>query len=141
MSGAAIVWTAACGSDSPSGPAAPVTPTTPVGSYTIQSVNGKAPPVSLFADGAYNYEVTVGTLMLGADGKYAKSVSHRQTLPGNVETFVDDDAGTWAQSGSAIQLTSASDGSKETATWSKGLLTLVETDGTTTATYVFYQAR
>ena len=136
----AVVLLAACGSDSPSGPSSKV-PTTPVGSYTIQSVNGKAPPVALFADGSYSYEVTLGTLTLGADGKYSGSTSYRQTVPGNIETFVDDAAGAWVQSGAAIQLTSSIDGSTDHATWDKGLLTFVETDGATTTTYVYYQAR
>lgn len=136
-----MVALAACGSDAPSGPSGPPIPTTPMGSYTIQTVNGKTLPVAVAADGSYSYEVTVGTLALGADGTYSVVTTYRQTLPQSVETFVDSTGGVWTQSGSAIQLTNALDGSKDAAVWDKGLLTFAETNGTTTNTFVYYQKR
>ena len=135
---ASLATAAACGSDSPAGPAVP---TTPIGSYTITTVNGKALPVALFADGGYSYEVTNGTLALAADGKYSVVTTFRQTLPGNVSTFVDSTGGTWTRAGSAVQLVNSQDGSTDSATWDKGILTFVEVDAKATTTFVYTQKR
>jgi hypothetical protein len=129
---------AACGSDSSTGPSGTdPTPTTPVGSYTITTVNGKGLPVALFAEASYTYEVTNGTLALTNDGKYSVITTFRQTLPGSVSTFVDSTGGTWVKTGTNIQLTNTQDGSLDTATWDKGILTFVEVDGKVTTTYVY----
>lgn len=133
---ASLATLAACGSDS-TGPSAPAVPTTPVGSYTITTVNGKGLPVALFAEATYTYEVTNGTLALTADGKYSVVTTFRQTLPGSVSTFVDSTGGTWVKTGSTVQLTNSQDGSLDSATWDKGILTFVEVDGKVTTTYVY----
>jgi hypothetical protein len=100
-------------------------------------VNGKNLPVALFAEATYTYEVTNGTLALTSDGKYSVVTTFRQTLPGSVSTFVDSTGGTWVQAGSNIQMTNSQDGSLDTATWDKGILTFVEVDGKTTTTFVY----
>jgi hypothetical protein len=138
---ASLVAAGACGSDSPAGPSVP---TTPVGSYTIATVNGKVPPVAVFADGSYTYEVTNATISLTSDGKYSGIVTFRQTVPGNVSTFVDTATGTWVQAGANIQMTSSDglpDSVPDTGTWDKGVLTFVEVDATSTTTYVYNQKR
>jgi hypothetical protein len=135
---AALIGVGACGSDSTSGPAVP---TTPIGSYTITTVNGKGLPVALFADASYTYEVTNGTLALTSDGKYSVVTTFRQTLPGNVSMFVDSTGGTWVQTGANIQLKNGQDGTLDTATWDKGILTFVEVDAKVTTTYIYTQKR
>ena len=134
---ASLAVLAACGSDSSTGPSGPAVPTTPVGSYTITTINGKGLPVALFAEASYTYEVTNGTLALTSGGKYSVVTTFRQTLPGSVSTFVDSTGGTWVQTGTNIQLTNGQDGSLDTATWDKGILTFVEVDGKVTTTYVY----
>ena len=134
---ASLAALAACGSDSSTGPSGPAVPTTPIGSYTITTVNGKGLPVALFAEATYTYEITNGTLALTSGGKYSVVTTFRQTLPGSVSTFVDSTGGTWVQTGSNIQLTNGQDGSLDTATWDKGILTFVEVDGKVTTTYVY----
>jgi|SRR5678815_3883324 len=134
---ASLAALAACGSDSSTGPSGPAVPTTPVGSYTITTVNGKGLPVALFAEATYTYEITNGTLALLSGGKYSVVTTFRQTLPGSVSTFVDSTGGTWVQTGANIQLTNGQDGSLDTATWDKGILTFVEVDGKVTTTYVY----
>ena len=132
---AALVAVAACGSDSPAGPAVP---TDPIGSYTISSVNGKAPPVALFTEGTFTYEITNGTLALTSDGKYSVTTTFRQTLPGSVSTFIDSTRGTWVQTGAIVKMTNGQDGSLDSATWTnKGQLTFVEVDAKVTTTYVY----
>jgi len=132
---AALVAVAACGSDSPAGPAVP---TDPIGSYTISSVNGKAPPVALFTEGTFTYEITNGTLALTSDGKYSVTTTFRQTLPGSVSTFIDSTRGMWVQTGAIVKMTNGQDGSLDSATWTnKGQLTFVEVDAKVTTTYVY----
>jgi hypothetical protein len=134
---ASLAALGACGSDSTTGPGTDPIPTTPVGSYTITSVNGKGLPVALFAEASYTYEVTNGTIALTNDGKYSVVTTFRQTLPGSTSAFVDSTGGTWVRTGSNIQLTNTQDGSLDTATWDKGILTFVEVDGKVTTTYVY----
>jgi hypothetical protein len=134
---AALIGVGACGGDSAAGPTGPAVPTTPIGAYTITTVNGKSLPVALFADASYTYEVTNGALALTTDGKYSVVTTFRQTLPGNVSTFVDSTRGTWVQTGSNIQLTNGQDGTLDNATWDKGILTFVEVDAKVTTTYVY----
>jgi hypothetical protein len=138
---ASLATLGACGSDSPGGPSEPAVPTTPVGSYTITTVNGKTLPVALFAEATYTYEVTNGTLALTNDGKYSVVTTFRQTLPGSVSTFVDSTGGTWVRTGSTINLTNGQDGSLDTGTWDKGVLTFVEVDGKVTTTFVYGQKK
>ncbi len=142
LGAAALVSVAACGSggEPPTSPP-PTAPATPVGSYTIQTVNGKTLPATLYADGAYLYEVTIGTIALGSDAKYSITTTYRQTVPGSVETFVTNDAGSWTQTGSSIQLVSDADGTTDSAVWDKGVLTFAESDGTSTMTFVYLQKR
>ena len=129
---AAIAFVTACGSDSTTG----LSSSNPVGSYTMSTVNGKAVPTSLFADGAFSYDITGGSMKLTSDGKFSTVTNYRQTLPGSVENFVDSTGGTWTQSGSALQMT-ASDGSTATATFDKSTLTLSATDAGVTLTVVY----
>jgi len=102
----------------------------------MSTVNGKAVPTSLFADGAFSYDITGGSMKLTSDGKFSTVTNYRQTLPGSVENFVDSTGGTWTQSGSALQMT-ASDGSTATATFDKSTLTLSATDAGVTLTVVY----
>jgi hypothetical protein len=111
--------------------------TTPVGTYTIATVNGKTPPVAIFADTNYTYEVMSGSVALTGDGKYSAVIAYRQTIPGNVSTFVDSTGGTWAQSGTVIRFTNGQDGSTDQATWANAELTFVESEGKATDTYVY----
>lgn len=134
---ASLAALGACGSDSSTGPSGPPVPTTPIGSYTITTVNGKGLPVALFAEATYTYEITNGTLALKSGGTYSVVTTFRQTLPSSVSTFIDSTGGTWLQVGSNIQLTNGQDGSLDTATWDKGVLTFVEVDGKVTTTFVY----
>ena len=127
-----VVALAACGSSTePSGPK------NPIGSYVIATVNGKAPPVAIFADTGFTYEVMSGSAALTSDGKYSIVTTYRQTLPGNVSIFVDSFYGTWMQNGSVIRFTDGQDGSTNQATWANAQLMFVESDGNATDTYVY----
>jgi hypothetical protein len=131
---ATLAAAAACGGDSPS---APATAKTPDGSYNLSTVNGKALPVAIFADTNYTYEVTSGTLVLTTDGKFSVVSTYRQTIPGNISTFVDSTGGTWLLSGTSVTFTNVDDQSTNTATWANSQLTFTQTDGKTTMTIVY----
>jgi hypothetical protein len=133
---------AACGSDSsvaPSGPPAPTVLTTPAGSYDISTINAKSLPVAIFSDtGGYTFEVTSGTLILTADGKYSTKLGMRQTIAGKVDQFTDSTGGTWVLSGTTVTFTNSQDQSTDKADWSNtGKLTFVEIEGKATNTYVY----
>jgi hypothetical protein len=134
----AFAFAAACGSDSTGGgPTDPPGVSTPVGDYSISTVNGKALPVALVSDPSYTWEVTLGTLAITADGKYSVKTTFRQTIPGKVDLFVDSTGGTWTVNGATLGLVDGADGSTAQATWSGNTLTLPETDGDVTTTFVF----
>jgi hypothetical protein len=131
----------ACGGDSATAPIVVPPPSTPIGSYDIQTVNGDSIPTVIESEGTYTNEITSGTIALTAAGTWSAVRTTRVTIPGNVQTYADSDEGVWTQSGSAIQLTSSFYGVTETATWDKGLLTLVTIQDNTAATLVYYQRR
>jgi hypothetical protein len=78
-----------------------------------------------------------GSIVLTNSGKYSSVITYRQTIPGNVSTFVDSTGGTWVQSGSLIRFTNGQDGSTDQATWANAQLTFVESEGKATDTYVY----
>ncbi len=137
----AILAISACGGDSVTAPIVVPAPTTPIGSYDIQSVNGKPIPVTIEADDTYSNEITVGTVALTAAGTWSALTTTRVTIPGNVQLYADSNAGVWTQTGNSIQLTSSFDGAVKTATWDKGLLTLLTSQDNVAVTLVYYQRR
>lgn len=136
---ASVAIAAACGgSESPSGPGNnPTGPTTPVGAWAIATVNAKSLPFTMFTDTNYLYEVTGGTFSFTSDGKYSRTITYRQTIPGNVSIFVDSSSGTWVLSASKLTITDGADSSLDSATFASGKLTFVETSGAATNTFVY----
>lgn len=131
---------AACGGDSGSA-APPPPPATPVGSFALQTVNGKALPVAIASDTNYTFEVTGGSLAVTSDGRYASVRTYRQTILGDVETFIDSTAGTWMQSGSSVQLADSVDATNASATWTATQLTWTEADTSRKVTTVYGYVR
>lgn len=138
---ASVAWIAACGSDSTTTPTGggsnPPPPTSPVGNYSISTVNGKNLPVAIYSEVNYTYEVTTGNIGLTNDGKYSLVTTYRQTIPGNVETFVDSTGGTWTLTGTTISLKDGQDGSTGQITWATTQLMFAITDGKVTNTFVY----
>jgi hypothetical protein len=135
---ATLAWIAACGSDKTTSPGGGGgNPNSPVGSYAISTVNGKNLPVALYAATNYMYEVTTGTIGLTSDGKYSLITTYRQTIPNDIETFVDSTGGTWSLSGTTISLTDGQDGSTGQITWATNQLMFAIVDGKVTNTFVY----
>jgi len=118
----------------------PNTPGNPVGNYTMQSINQQALPFAMFTDTLYSLEVQSGTLAVTTDGKWWAKTTTRETVAGNVSTYVDSTFGTWTQSSgstsTAVLLNTETQGTAN-ATWTTTDLTLVQVESGTTYTIVY----
>jgi hypothetical protein len=89
----------ACGkADSPTGPGGtPVAPppATPVGSYTLQTIDAKAMPYTMYAEPDYTLQVASGTIAITTNGKWVSKFVTTETVAGNVSTYSDSTYGTW----------------------------------------------
>jgi hypothetical protein len=131
---------AACGSDSTS-PVTPTPPATPNGNYAMATVNGQPLPFATAHDSLYTYEVTNGSLSLANDGTFSVITTWRQTIPGNVEIFVDSNGGNWTKSGSTITLNYSFAQPADTATWAGSQLTFVVTNTSKVTTTTVYMKK
>jgi hypothetical protein len=103
VAGLAAVLVAACGSDGdpPLGPGQ-IFP----GTYTLRSVNGVAPPVTVYADTAMKVEALEGAITLNGDGTWSSRETYRTTYTsGTVTTETPVNVGRFTVSGSDIILT------------------------------------
>jgi hypothetical protein len=116
----------ACGGDG--GPSGPVTYKDPIGSYSVTTFNSKTLPAAVFSDTNYLYELASGSSSLTSDGKYVNVLNFRQTVPGNVSTFVDTQRGTWTLNGTTVVFVNAlGPAGNDRAEWvNTGMLTFVE---------------
>jgi ABC-type glycerol-3-phosphate transport system substrate-binding protein len=93
---AGITLAAACGGDSATGP------DSIVGTYTLQTVNGVATPVTVFQDASGRVEVTGGRVSLNADGTFSDAIDLRLTSGQTVLTTTETAVGTYVRSGDNI---------------------------------------
>lgn len=101
---ATAVLTTACGGDSSTGPGANV-----VGTYSLQTVNSKALPVTVYDDGTQKIEVTSDTYALSANGTYTNETIVRTTQGGTSSSDTLSYDGTYKQSGNSVTLTDSAD--------------------------------
>lgn len=120
---------AACGGDATG-------PSTPVGSYALNTVNGKAVPATVFADTGFSVDISNGSLALQADGKFVVGVTSKWTIEGSPSVFVSADTGTWTQDGARLRFTYV-DSTTQTASWQNGRITVADSSGPTVMTLVF----
>lgn len=129
---ALLTTTLACGKDD--GPQAPENVT---GKYTLQTVNGNPPPVTLidFSDqtGSYKLELLGGWVSVNANGTFTEEHSWRETENGVVTSEgPESGSGTYTRNGNTLTFVAAT-GETTTATYASGVLTV--TDGPFTARY------
>jgi hypothetical protein len=104
------------------------------GTYSLRSVNGSQPPVTIISGGGYSLEVLSGNIVLDAQGNYTGTVRYRETEPGLQPVQYDDTIiGYWTLSGNELTLTDSQTGDKYFATVSGSQITL--SDGTYTEVY------
>jgi hypothetical protein len=139
----ALIATAVLGACGDSGPTEPAgSPSDPVaGTFALTTVNAEGLPFSVFNDAGYKLEITKGTVALDTAGTFIISTTTRETVAGNVSVYADTARGTWTQNEGAVALTIAPGGPTGNAEWDGRRLTLVETDGISSTTYVYTKNR
>jgi hypothetical protein len=106
------VTLAACGSDAPVGPA----PSDITGTYQLTTFDGDELPVTVLDLGAYQIQLTAGTLVLERDGSYAMDFDLRILDSGNTRSAADHASGTWSADGHTITLVDSQSGSPRSGT-------------------------
>jgi hypothetical protein len=83
------------------------------GTYTLQTVNGQAPPATTVEDpGVSRLEVTGGTFVLRADRTYTETLNTRTILTnGSSTTGTQTEVGTYATNGNTVLFTIPASGS------------------------------
>ena len=113
-----MIGTSACGGDKSTGPNG-----TLAGTYDLKSVNGTAPPVTVFQAGTYRVQVTDGEIDLEANNTFNVSFTVRETDVGEDITTTSICPGTYTQSGNTITFTEPETedcGGSYVGTWSNG---------------------
>lgn len=75
------------------------------GTYTLQSINNVAPPVTLYADVNGGTQVIAGQIQINRDGTFTDVVTYRDLSPSGAPgaPYNDTIYGTWALSGNTLQ--------------------------------------
>jgi hypothetical protein len=96
------------------------------GTWNLQTVNGSPLPYTaiFIANPLYKFEILSDQFVANANGTYTETFTTRETDGTNVTTSTDSGNGTWAQSGSALNITDASDGTVSQATISGNTITV-----------------
>ena len=77
------------------------------GTYTLRSVNGVTPPVTLYQSGSERLEVLGGEIRLDANGNYQGITTYRETSGAFQDVYDDTIVGYWSLSGNQISLSDA----------------------------------
>jgi len=111
----------ACGGDDDStGPNGSI-----AGTYTLRTVNGSPPPITLLEFQDYKVEVTAASVVMNANNTFSATSTFRETDAGEVTTSNSVCTGTYAVSGSTVTFTEPEStnedcGGSYTGTWSNG---------------------
>ena len=111
----------ACGGDDdPSGPNGSI-----AGTYTLRTVNGSPPPVTLLEFQDFKVEVTAASIVMNANNTFSATSTFRETDAGVVTTSTSVCSGTYSLSGSTVTFTEPDSdnedcGGSYTGTWSNG---------------------
>ena len=126
----AITLTAACKGDGVTGP---VAPPTPAGTYTLNNIDAKVLPYTMYSDTGYMLQVQSGTMSITANGKWVAKTTTLETVVGNVSTYSDSTFGTWSvAAGSKLAVLINSETSvTSNATWTATDVTVNDVDGAT----------
>ncbi|HMA19689.1 MAG TPA: lipocalin family protein [Gemmatimonadaceae bacterium] len=95
-----------------------------LGTWRLQTVDGKSLPFTLDEPDVDKYELTGETITLAASGRVTMITSLRVTDAGNVSSESVPDAGTFTVNGSTVTFRFDSDGSTPTATVTGDIMTL-----------------
>ena len=98
----------------------------PVGTWNLETVNGKALPFNLDAPGVDKLELTGETMTLDAAGRITMSTSFRLTDRGTVSEETIPDSGIYTVKGPLVTFRFDSDGSTEVGTVDGATMTLAD---------------
>lgn len=107
----------ACGGDS-TGPAQAL------GTYTLQTINGRTLPFIVVQLLDYKLEVTAGSITLNADQTFSHRTTVREDDAGQVTTEVFLIVGTFSQTGNTLLFTDAAEGEQYTGVLSGNSITI-----------------
>lgn len=110
---------AACGGDGINEPASIA------GTYNLQTIDGKSPPVVVLDEPGLKLEVMSGNFILAANGSFSTTVVLRITEDNQVSTESESFTGTYTVTGSTVNFT-YSDGETDSATLAGDTLTFSE---------------
>jgi len=110
---------AACGgSDKPAGPSASI-----AGTYTLQTVNGRSLPSTIFQVGNDKLEVTGGSVTMNENETFSGVTALRETVEGVVDDYSASCTGTYTRTGSTVAFAEAESddcGGNYSGTWTSG---------------------
>lgn len=135
--GAALAVTGMVGCGKGEGTTGPVIvppPATPTGAYTLNSVDAKALPYTMYSDTGYTLQVSSGTLTITAAGKWVSKITTRETVAGNLSTYADSTFGTWTIGAGTANATflNAETGLTSAVSWTAVDITVNDVDGSVT---------
>jgi hypothetical protein len=119
---AVLVVVAACGSDSATAPHT----STVAGDWTLQSVDGKAPPDTVIHTSTLTVEFLDGTLALNEDMSYKLFFHSRTTQGDSVTADSSGSTGTYTQSGNTVTIHNPANNGDVVATVASSSLSFVD---------------
>ncbi len=105
---AILLATAACGDAA--GPGDDI-----AGTYDLRNVDGKTLPATILQFGNERVEILAGQIRIENDGRFRSSITRRDWIGSESNTFSQVDEGTWGRTGNRLTLTFP-DGDRDAAT-------------------------
>ena len=118
----------------------PTAPANISGTYTLRTVNGSAPPVTLVNVTGYKLEIMSATITItgtGSSGTYSETTNWRETTNGVPDEYPETYTGTWTRSGNTVTFTDQDDDTSTATVRSDGAITFSENISGTTYTARF----
>jgi hypothetical protein len=110
------------------------------GTFTLQTINGSAPPVSIYSDPNESLTIKGGSLTLTSDRTYSLIEQEHVVIEDQIVDDVYSETGTFTQTGNNLELTAVNTGGpafNHHMTWSGNQITWTDVFINTTSTYVF----
>lgn len=104
-------------------------PASIAGTYNLETIDGKTPPVVVFEEPGLKVEVVSGNFILTASGTFTTTVGWRTTENGQVTTNSETFPGTYTVTGTTVNFAYA-DGDTDSATLAGSTLTFTEAGST-----------
>jgi hypothetical protein len=77
------------------------------GTYDLKTVNGAAPPFTVFENATQKDEI-LGDVIMASDGSFSRFTANRVTINGHVDNGMSPNSGSYAIEGTTVTFTSLS---------------------------------